>query len=54
MPRISPTMVTQPNLNPWFSPALMAAMAPGPGEILMAQEAAKKVSQVESSMLEVY
>jgi hypothetical protein len=32
----------------------MDAMAPGPGEMLMAHEAAKKVNQVENPMPEVY
>jgi hypothetical protein len=32
----------------------MDAIAPGPGEMLMAQEAAKKANQVESSMASVY
>jgi hypothetical protein len=31
----------------------MAATAPAPGEMLIAHAAAKKVSQVESSMMQV-
>src|SRR5882672_8416010 len=50
MPAINPTVMKYPRLKPWFRPALIAAMAPAPGEMLIAQEARKKVSQTESDM----
>jgi hypothetical protein len=39
-----------PDLKPWFRPEPMAAMAPGPGDKLMATVARKKGSQVANGM----
>src|SRR6476660_5902758 len=49
-PRISPNVAKQPRAKPWLSEALITATAPGPGEKLIAQEAAKEASQSESDI----
>ena len=42
-----------PRLNPKRKPDDMDATAPGPGEMEMAQEAAKRASQTERDMVRV-
>jgi hypothetical protein len=50
MPKISPAVVKLPRRKPWLSPALMAATAPAPGEMLIAHDAAKKGNQLDHCM----
>src|SRR5678815_4903330 len=50
-PRISPKVAKQPRAKPWLSEALITAIAPGPGEKLIAQAAMKKASQSDSDIV---
>jgi len=52
IPRIKPGTVIRPRRRPWFRPEVIAAKAPAPGEMLMAQQAAKNANQVASVMRE--
>src|SRR6478672_12951628 len=49
-PRISPKVAKQPRAKPWLSEALITAIAPGPGEKLIAHAAMKKASQSENDI----
>src|SRR6185436_15140615 len=49
-PRISPKVAKQPRAKPWLSEALITAMAPGPGEKLIAHAAMKKASQSDGDI----